>query len=746
MRIFEDKLGTGLFFGGKDRRKAHKIPQVDLEEIPRKQKYDFWAALAKALLVFMISFGAVNGFLTAFELEYNQLLCAGSLFFFSLLLASLYETGKRWFTNLVVIGVFIIYAFVAVKWFWILNTGAYAIVNRISEVAQAYFGITDGGSYSLRINDTYLTVTSIALFVAVVLVILLVIRLQYKASLIRIFLLTFSAYIIPIYFEKTPDLLSLFLLLAGYLTIGILRIGNIRKHISGQSRQALPVGIAVAGTVILLAGLFLPQNRYRRMIPKNTNKEATDQIASDFARYGFLAFFVKHTAGGGVNHGMLMQNTMVMPDYKTDLRVRFTPYSAEPLYLKSFTGLNYEGSRWSDAALSEGQEPLLLYTQQGRKQLFEQKPEIQGRGKLELFLEDDGIKEVFFPYYTDAEMVTLDGKREEFVYYPPVRSAAVPGSEGDAPGEEYLYVPPACRSAVERICRDAGFGGNAEEIAGQVAQFFDEYYTYTLRPGYYFGTRDFISYFLAARKGYCVHFASAGTMLLRYMGVPARYVEGYVVSYTDVILDGRIMEDASYSDYYQGFSGLGETALVEVEVADDHAHAWVEIYLDGQGWVIFDPTPAAEEEEETGSFWDEFFERMNRQEGEESSQQSELNAYLNDALKGGAYTGLAVIAAILLFLGGKAGIRKYREMRLPVPERVRLEYQKMTSRLKKKDEEFRRLTTPREELDWIDAHFGIENPEEFKQEIYRIFFADQACPEAEEILKKLICLRRKIRA
>ncbi|MBO4292431.1 MAG: transglutaminase domain-containing protein, partial [Lachnospiraceae bacterium] len=200
------------------------------------------------------------------------------------------------------------------------------------------------------------------------------------------------------------------------------------------------------------------------------------------------------------------------------------------------------------------------------------------------------------------------------------------------------------------------------------------------------------------------------------------------------------------SDYYQGFSGLGETALVEVEVADDHAHAWVEIYLDGQGWVIFDPTPAAEEEEETGSFWDEFFERMNRQEGEESSQQSELNAYLNNALKGGAYTGLAVLAAALLFLGGRSGIRKYREMHLPVPERVRLEYQRMTGRLKKKEEEFRRLTTPEEELDWIEEHFGIENPEELKQEIYRIFFADQTGPEAEETLKKLICLRRKIRS
>ena len=80
---------------------------------------------------------------------------------------------------------------------------------------------------------------------------------------------------------------------------------------------------------------------------------------------------------------------------------------------------------------------------------------------------------------------------------------------------------------------------------------------------------DYISYFLAKnKKGYCTHFASAGTMILRYMGIPARYVEGYVFSYTDMINDGTLLEDASYEEYYDGYSPLGETALMEVDIPD----------------------------------------------------------------------------------------------------------------------------------------------------------------------------------
>ena len=77
---------------------------------------------------------------------------------------------------------------------------------------------------------------------------------------------------------------------------------------------------------------------------------------------------------------------------------------------------------------------------------------------------------------------------------------------------------------------------------------------------------DYVTYFLTeSRRGYCMHFASAATLLLRWMGIPARYVAGYVA---DVPASGH------------------------VRVPDSAAHAWVEVYIEGYGWEPVEVTPA----------------------------------------------------------------------------------------------------------------------------------------------------------
>lgn len=82
---------------------------------------------------------------------------------------------------------------------------------------------------------------------------------------------------------------------------------------------------------------------------------------------------------------------------------------------------------------------------------------------------------------------------------------------------------------------------------------------------------DVVEYFLGTSgKGYCTHFASAGTLLLRELGLPARYVVGYIVK------PGKI----SYSE--------GE---YKASVLDSDAHAWTEIYLENYGWVPVEMTP-----------------------------------------------------------------------------------------------------------------------------------------------------------
>ncbi|MDR2505285.1 MAG: transglutaminase domain-containing protein [Oscillospiraceae bacterium] len=87
---------------------------------------------------------------------------------------------------------------------------------------------------------------------------------------------------------------------------------------------------------------------------------------------------------------------------------------------------------------------------------------------------------------------------------------------------------------------------------------------YTLSPGDPPYGIDFVESFMNAREGYCTYFAAAMVVAGRMMGVPMRYVEGYVAVPTD---DGTA--------YVTGKS----------------AHAWAEAYFDGFGWITVDATP-----------------------------------------------------------------------------------------------------------------------------------------------------------
>jgi hypothetical protein len=89
-------------------------------------------------------------------------------------------------------------------------------------------------------------------------------------------------------------------------------------------------------------------------------------------------------------------------------------------------------------------------------------------------------------------------------------------------------------------------------------------YTTNLPPA---GQYPLVDFLLGDHAGDCQHFASAATLLLRLTGVPARVVVGFATGVPGP--DGRY------------------------NVRDTDAHAWIEVYFQGIGWVAFNPTPAA---------------------------------------------------------------------------------------------------------------------------------------------------------
>jgi transglutaminase-like putative cysteine protease len=104
-------------------------------------------------------------------------------------------------------------------------------------------------------------------------------------------------------------------------------------------------------------------------------------------------------------------------------------------------------------------------------------------------------------------------------------------------------------------------------IARRIEEHFAKTFVYTLDPPR--GEGDPLVHFLLHSKaGHCEYFASAGAMMLAARGIPARLVTGS----------------------YGGEDGfLSRTVVVRAQ----NLHAWVEADLDGTGFQVFDPTPAA---------------------------------------------------------------------------------------------------------------------------------------------------------
>ncbi|MBQ4832419.1 DUF3488 domain-containing protein [Pseudoalteromonas sp. MMG010] len=108
-------------------------------------------------------------------------------------------------------------------------------------------------------------------------------------------------------------------------------------------------------------------------------------------------------------------------------------------------------------------------------------------------------------------------------------------------------------------------GSDAEFVSALQLYFKDQLFSYTLTPPPLTGENTIDQFMFDSKRGFCGHYASAAAFMFRTAGIPARVVSGY--------LGG---EYNSSDNYYS--------------IRQYDAHAWVEIYLTGTGWQIFDAT------------------------------------------------------------------------------------------------------------------------------------------------------------
>lgn len=131
-------------------------------------------------------------------------------------------------------------------------------------------------------------------------------------------------------------------------------------------------------------------------------------------------------------------------------------------------------------------------------------------------------------------------------------------------------VPERVRKLGTKLVSDAD---NRYDAVMSVMSYLKQHHTYSLESAVPPSNADFVDRFLFVDpSGYCDHFSTAMAVLLRSGGIPARWVKGFAPGEPDNDGDGEDRYTVSYAD----------------------AHAWVEVYFPGKGWIPFDPTPGYE--------------------------------------------------------------------------------------------------------------------------------------------------------
>ena len=381
--------------------------------------------------------------------------------------------------------------------------------------------------------------------------------------------------------------------------------------------------------------LFVTHKAYDNMLWIEEQKNQLQTSIMNFSienlneKLSKIKIFHSNVNYGGVNGGYLSEAGSVNYLNQEELRVTAPLQSArEGIYLKGFAGCTYTGERWlghSEEVNQEYEKLQAMLPQESWPAGNLNRTDYGGQaccfehGVMELEYKKAENEFLYIPYFTDFNELQEVGyhsdlyaaalirkKQYQFRYYFNISfyELDIEAADGAVPMEyreyeksyrDFVYqvytVLP--EKGLEDIKRDftpeklKNAAGSIMKKIYYVKNYLKKNTEYSLSPGILPKDKDFVEYFLYEnKKGYCVHYASAATLLLRAMGVPARYAEGYAVGQ-----EGITKEFFRQTDLDIGTSG--EKNYAELSVRDYNAHAWVEVYFDYVGWIPVEFTPGS---------------------------------------------------------------------------------------------------------------------------------------------------------
>lgn len=707
-----------MLFGRKKKEEIHKgdiflAKGIYLKKPNMKNGSIILNCFLRSLIVFSLAIGSIGGFLSAFDISYNIVMVAVAYLLLSLYFAFLYASSKLVYRDL---GYLLFFALFVAAIFSLqpyANSGFYAIVNSVLRRAQAFFNLAGVREYETQIDNDYFTVAVAMIFVGVVVIIVLNIWIYSMMSLFWTMLFTFPVLLIPLYMKESPDAFYIIALVLGYAAVVIFkanghylafmwdapfRVKGLKKdrvtytQDAGIFKQVLLSVLALGFCLVLILEILMPPQFFDNQFSSDRLREKTADQIGNFILLGFGGLYNRYSSTGGMSGGKLGGVSNVRPDYQTDLIVSYVPYSNEAVYLKAYTGGSYTGDEWLDLYfdIPADEDAVAAFQEESMKKEAESLRQERNTGQpygasARMDIENVGADTsyLYYPYYTVFDDYSIYNNRNlmprmqgiqmheeaQYNFYPKLvwedgLGDVVPGKiSTDEVDAVFLEVPEANEEVLEQECQKIGLTQDMteNEIVAAVAQYFQDNIPYTLNPGATPRHEDFVNYFLTRnRKGYCAHFASAATLIFRHMGIPARYVEGYAFSF-EVVLASDINDEKRVEYYYDGYSAIGDAPVMNVEVSDAMAHAWVEIYVDGFGWKNVEVTPSSNEAVDEDDFWSAFSDFLNNiGDGQNGRNQNGLGKINLSEYAWVIYIVLGIAAFFLLVSFIKLLIRKVK--------------------------------------------------------------------------------------
>lgn len=762
-------------------------------DIEFSRSRDIWLTFSQALLCLLLCIGSICGYASCFSADFDLLTIILVLSVTSIVIAFARNLKSGLFRNLIYIGFLFLFAFFILRFFRYVNSGYHAIVNLTYAALENYLEIPALIHYEEMIENPYTTITIFLIFLGIFELLLFHMWIGERIHLLSLFLVSFGPYIVPLFINLFPDEFYLICMLtASFALIMIclsLHINNhptrkkdysvfTKKNPWSSSKKGFSYGangfnyfmttivsLLFSISIIFIVGIITPRASFQNNLrTSNLKKSVTDEVKY-MVTFGLSGYFNRYNATGGLNGGQLGGIYSVRPDYETDLIVTYVPVTYEPQYLRGFVGVGYTDRQWhsiddlyEDSYIDDNTYKHFYESIQLTNEFNYLKELNFARTPFSISVTNVGanIHNNFSPYYCDpddipektntiADAFSYHETRDYTFYYymPTAQNNLSLDNNDDMSG--YLQIPSDTREKIinflienelctEYISQDLSYKNYSSNeisyIINNISDCLTNDFVYSLNPGITPYREDFVGHFLDNKKGFCAHFATTATLMLRTLGIPARYVEGYVVTSEDLAA-GEIVEDANISDYLDTSLVQTNLSVVRAEIGDDKAHAWVEYYTPEFGWRVFEATTASIDLSSGSDFWSTLYGLFRETDSQNNSVEINIDMDISSGNISRFLYRLFVIIIIIITISCLTFFsyrftkryRSYHRNRMNI--NIRNYYKIICVDVSRKHPEFRYLISYSLQFEFLKEHYKLSHS-----------FDDDNCNRLCKILEK----------